>query len=115
MNKIILTNLLIAACGISACAFAQTTSPTSTTTSTTTTQSASYDQSTGVALGTRQVPAPGDRSCIQDTGSHIKRHDQACLPVSGNSYSREELQRTGKQDIGRALQELDPSVQVTGH
>jgi hypothetical protein len=63
----------------------------------------------------RQVPAPGARDCVRDTGSLIKRHDQACLPVNGRSYSRGDLERTGNPNLGRALQQLDPSVQIIGH
>jgi hypothetical protein len=35
--------------------------------------------------------------------------------VAGNSYSQQDLQRTGATDVGRALQMLDPSVTVRGH
>ncbi|MBS0431338.1 MAG: hypothetical protein JSS21_02875 [Proteobacteria bacterium] len=67
-----------------------------------------------VAVGTRTVPAPGDRNCLRDTGSHIPPPKGGCLPVAGRSYSHEDIQRTGQTDIGQALQQLDPSV-TSGH
>ncbi|HEX6614110.1 MAG TPA: hypothetical protein VF022_09630 [Rhodanobacteraceae bacterium] len=76
---------------------------------------ASATATTQHAPDARQVPAPGARDCVRETGSHIKRHDQACLPVNGRSYSRDDLDRTGNPNIGRALQQLDPNVQITGH
>lgn len=57
---------------------------------------------------------PGDRNCLRDTGSLIPAKKGQCLPVTGRSYSRDELQRTGTQDNARALQMLDPSISV-GH
>jgi len=63
----------------------------------------------------RSVPPLGSRNCIRDTGSHIPPPKGQCLPVAGNSYSQQDIQRTGATDIGRALQMLDPSVTVHGH
>ncbi len=57
---------------------------------------------------------PGERNCLRDTGSLIPAKKGQCLPVTGRSYSRDELQRTGTQDNARALQMLDPSISV-GH
>lgn len=109
MKTLILATALIAVSGFGGIAAAQTTADVSTTTQQAT-------STTDVALGNKQVPAVGSRNCIRDTGSHIKRHDQACLPVNGSSYSQEDLQRTGNPDVGRALQQLDPRIQVShGH
>lgn len=113
MKTLILATALIAASSLGGIAVAQTTADISTTTTTT---QQTMSGNTDVALGTRQVPAPGSRNCIRDTGSHIKRHDQACLPVNGNSYSHEDLERTGNPNVGQALQQLDPAVQIShGH
>ena len=63
----------------------------------------------------RSVPPVNSRQCIRDTGSHIPPPKGQCLPVAGNSYSHEDIQRTGATDLGRALQMLDPSVTLRGH
>ena len=60
------------------------------------------------------VPKPGDRNCLQDTGSLIKPKPGNCLPVHGNSYSKDDIDRTGQPTLGPALQMLDPSVTVRG-
>ncbi|WP_243050688.1 hypothetical protein [Dyella sp. RRB7] len=60
------------------------------------------------------VPKPGDRNCLQTTGSLIKPKPGNCLPVHGNSYSKEDLDRTGQPNVGPALQMLDPSITVRG-
>jgi hypothetical protein len=118
MNKILATCVFVLACGFGATAMAQNADVSTTTTAataTTTDQNAALATTTDVAVGTRPVPAPGDRSCVRETGSHIPPPKGGCLPVTGNTYTHEELERTGQPDIGRALQQLDPSVQVTGH
>ena len=102
MNKPILAFAIAVALGFGGAAAAQATADTPAT------ASAQHQDA-------RQVPAPGARDCVRETGSHIKRHDQACLPVNGRSYSRDDLDRTGNPNMGRALQQLDPSVQITGH
>jgi hypothetical protein len=60
------------------------------------------------------VIKPGDRQCLQQTGSRIPAKAGKCLPVTGRSYSGDELRRTGIQDNARALQTLDPSISA-GH
>lgn len=112
MSKIILASF-IAACGLGAFAGAAVAQNASADVSTTTTtqQTAAADN---VALGTRQVPAPGDRNCLRDTGSHIPPPKGGCLPVNGDTYSREELLQTGDPNLGRALQRLDPRISGGG-
>ena len=66
-----------------------------------------------MAAGT-PVIKPGDSTCLRDTGSLIRAKQGECLPVTGRSYSRDELLRTGTQDTARGLQVLDPSISV-GH
>ena len=63
----------------------------------------------------RAVPALDSRQCIRDTGSHIPPPKGQCLPVAGNSYSAQDIRRTGATDVGHALQMLDPSITVHGH
>jgi hypothetical protein len=62
----------------------------------------------------QSVPKPGDRNCIQSTGSLIPPKPGTCLPVHGNSYSRQDIERTGQQNVGAALQMLDPSITSRG-
>jgi hypothetical protein len=112
MKKLILATALIAAAGLGGVAVAQTTTDPS---ATATVAQTNGNSSNTAIPAEKQVPAPGSRNCVQETGSHIRRHDQACLPVNGNSYSKEDLDRTGQPDIARALQQLDPSVQISGH
>ncbi|HET6554327.1 MAG TPA: hypothetical protein VFG49_12400 [Dyella sp.] len=60
-------------------------------------------------------PAPGDRNCIQSTGSAIPaKKGSPCLSVPGRSYSRQDIQNTGEPTLGPALQKLDPSVTIQG-
>lgn len=51
-------------------------------------------------------------NCVQQTGSRLRTRSQAgkCNGVAGNSYSREELLRTGRGGIGDAVRTLDMSV-----
>jgi hypothetical protein len=57
---------------------------------------------------------PGDRNCLRDTGSLIPAKKGECLPVTGRSYSKQDIDSTGKTRIGPALQQLDPSITVRG-
>lgn len=61
-----------------------------------------------------RLAKPGDRNCLQQTGSLIRPKNGHCLPVTGRSYSRDDLRNTGAVDNARALQMLDPSISV-GH
>ncbi len=78
------------------------------------------DTAQAIQLGQKPVPTghrvikPGDRNCLLETGSLIRARKGECLPVTGRSYSGDELRRTGHPDTARALQALDPSVSV-GH
>jgi hypothetical protein len=59
-------------------------------------------------------PHPGDRNCLQSTGSLIPAKPGTCLPVAGRSYSQQDLRNTGQPNVGPALQQLDPSITVSG-
>jgi len=61
-----------------------------------------------------QLIKPGDRNCLQQTGSLIRARKGKCLPLPGQSYSGDELRRTGATDTAHALQMLDPRISI-GH
>lgn len=112
MNKLILATAfaLTGAAAFAVPAFAQ--SADSTQPATATAQAATNGQQAGQQK--RPVPPLDSRMCIRNTGSHIPPPKGQCLPVVGNSYNRQDLQRTGANDIGQALRMLDPSIRVGG-
>lgn len=117
MNKQPLPASLFALCigaAIALPAFAQTT-PNDTQSPNPTTTAATNPRATASSHKQRAVPPLDSRSCIRDTGSHIPPPKGQCLPVTGSSYSQQDIQRTGATNIGQALQMLDPSVTVHGH
>ncbi len=128
MNKRLLSIALSIACGalaLSGAAFAASSSPAETDSQSATTPATqpAPDQATARKDArkpdTRTVKdsgiKPGNRMCVQSTGSHLPPPKGKCLPVIGSSYSQKDLQRTGQPDISRALQMLDPSVTAGGH
>lgn len=55
--------------------------------------------------------APRDAHCLRETGTRIKRRDKnGCISAFGRAYTRDELERTGHNDLGSALSTLDPAV-----
>jgi hypothetical protein len=79
------------------------------------------------ALGAAQISSADDSqpvsppakdaaraSCLKDTGSRLKSKDCAATASPGRSYSKEELDRTGKVTAGGDLRMLDPAI-TTGH
>jgi hypothetical protein len=119
MNKQLLATALFAVCvgtALALPAFAQSNPGNSTQAQTQTTTTASNRQAAAATTNDkRSVPPLDSRSCIRDTGSHIPPPKGQCLPVAGNSYSQQDIQRTGATTVGQALQMLDPSVTVHGH
>lgn len=54
-------------------------------------------------------PPETPRHCLRDTGTRIKRRDRdGCTNGIGESYSGEELRRTGARDTAEALRLLSP-------
>ena len=110
MNRFsLLVPVLVAALGLGVATMAQAVSPTVGTST-----PSSQHAGTPVTSSGHQVIKPGDRNCLQHTGSLIPPKKGECMPVAGKSYSGAELRRTGTQDTARALQMLDPSISV-GH
>ena len=102
----IVTFALITALGLSAAAVAQQATPAAVTSSAQARQDATPSR--------HRILKPGDRGCLQSTGSLIPPRKGECLPVAGRSYSGRELRRTGATDTAHALQMLDPSISL-GH
>ena len=117
MNKQLLVTALLALGGgaaLASPAFAQN-SPNNAPTTTQATATAANQSAASTRNGKRAVPPLDSRMCIRDTGSHIPPPKGQCLPVAGNSYSQKDIQNTGANNVGQALQMLDPSVTVRGH
>lgn len=116
MNKLMLTTALAGACAFaafSAPVFAQTANDSSAS-KPAAVAAKTTPQAKAKTDAKRAVPAPGSRNCIRSTGSLLPAPKGKCLPVAGNSYSQEDLQRTGAGNVGQALQMLDPSIRVGG-
>lgn len=101
---------LAAALGLSFAASAQIAPPTVGTS----TSSSQHVDAPAALSSKHSAMKSGDRDCLQHTGSLIPPKKGECMPVVGRSYSGAELRRTGRQDTGRALQMLDPSISI-GH
>jgi hypothetical protein len=102
--------VLLAALAASAGAMAQSSPPAATGATPQATQAGGAAQADN-----QKPPRPGDRNCIQSTGSLIPAKPGTCLPVPGRSYSREDLEKTGHTTLGPALRDLDPSITYGGH
>lgn len=115
MNKLILGTTLAALCGAATIALPALAQQTINNTQTSAqTPATSQTEAKTKIKAKRAVPPLDSRQCIRDTGSHIPPPTGQCLPVPGNSYNRQDIQRTGTTNVGEALQRLDPSVRVTG-
>jgi hypothetical protein len=80
-----------------------------------TVESAPQDSATQASPQQNQSPLkPGSRNCLQSTGSLIPAKPGTCLPVPGRSYSSQDIRNTGSPTLGPALQQLDPSVTISG-
>ncbi len=53
--------------------------------------------------------------CIKETGTRIKvlKDKKGCNGFAGNSYDRDDIERTGANTAGEALERLDPSIRIT--
>lgn len=100
---VLISALLLAGCGASAALLAQDAA------------SAARPLHSSSQPSAPSTTRPDEHNCIRETGSHIPAGKGRCLPVNGRSYTRQELQRTGEPELGRALQKLDPRITVHGH
>jgi hypothetical protein len=53
------------------------------------------------------------RNCVRDTGSHIVRKGtDTCINTTGRSYDKANIDQTGATGTGKALLQLDPSINL---
>lgn len=58
--------------------------------------------------GTRQAP---DTGCIRESGTRLRKRDKkGCTGAPGQSYDRDQIDRTGAIDTGDAIRKLSPSA-----
>lgn len=60
---------------------------------------------------TASAAVANNPACLTQTGSRITGDSSNCMAF-GRSYSRSDIDTTGRMDVGDALQVLDPSVTV---
>lgn len=115
MNKPLLLAAIVGACGVFATptvlAQQATTQATGTQAPAATAGAAADTQ----APAQRAVPPVDSRMCVRDTGSHLPPPKGKCLPVNGQSFTQQDINRTGAANLGQALRMLSTSVQVSGH
>lgn len=57
-------------------------------------------------------PVP-DAGCIRESGTLLRKRDKkGCTGAPGQSYSREQIDRTGAIDTGEAIRRLSPSASL---
>jgi hypothetical protein len=116
LDKLILRATLAALCGSAAVALPalaqQTTAATAAAAQATPADQANVQSR---AASKRAVPPLDSRRCIRENGRPMPPKNGHCQPFDGNSYSAQDIQRTGQPDVGRALQMLDPSIRAHGH
>ncbi|WP_043113481.1 hypothetical protein [Solimonas soli] len=54
--------------------------------------------------------ATAKSNCLQETGSRIRRGKDDCVPAPGQSFSQEDLRRTGAAGTAAALRQLSPAL-----
>lgn len=115
INHVLIASLV--ALGAATAAHAQDTAPPASTDASMQAVAGAQNSAATPAAAHRQVLNPGDRNCLQTTGSLIPAKPGTCVAVApGRSYSRDDIDRTGQPTLGPALQMLDPSVTVQhGH
>jgi hypothetical protein len=67
--------------------------------------------STSGNVPTKPVAASQPAGCVSDTGSRIPGPPGNCAGF-GNTYTQEDMNRTGKTTVGGALSLLDPTVTI---
>jgi len=66
-----------------------------------------------VTLITAADAAAQDTGCVRDTGTRLKHRDRkGCTGAPGESFSREDIDRTGAVDTADAIRKLSPRASV---
>jgi hypothetical protein len=69
-----------------------------------------------VADDAKPAPQPAHAAsptgCMRDTGTRLKLAPDQCTASAGRSYSKEDVDRTGKSTASGALRLMDPSVTI---
>jgi len=56
---------------------------------------------------------PPEKGCVRESGTLIDKRDKnGCTGAPGQSYSREDIDRTGAIDTGDAIRKLSPRATV---
>lgn len=66
------------------------------------------------AKQTTTAAAATKPACVPETASRIPAKDSSFCSGFGSTYTQQDVDNTGQQDLSRALPMLDPSVRRTG-
>jgi hypothetical protein len=69
-----------------------------------------------VADDAKPAPQPAQpkapNTCMHDTGTRLKLAPDECSASAGRSYTKDDVDRTGKTTAGGALRLMDPSITI---
>ena len=66
-----------------------------------------------VAIHAADADAASERRCVRDTGTRVAARDEdGCTALPGESYDRDDIDRTGAVDTADAIRRLTPSATV---
>ena len=66
-----------------------------------------------VEISAADATAAADRRCVRDTGTRLAaRDDDGCTALPGESYDRDDIDRTGTVDTADAIRKLSPSATI---
>jgi hypothetical protein len=69
---------------------------------------------TGEVARTASLAAVPDRGCLTATATRLPLKPDDCAAL-GQTYTQEDILRTGAHDTAEALRLLDPALRVYGH
>jgi hypothetical protein len=66
-----------------------------------------------VAISASDAPRSEENACIRETGTRIAaRDEEGCTGAPGDSYDRDDIDRTGAVDTADAIRKLSPSATI---